>query len=334
MTSARLVYVLSPAKTLNMATTSITQCTQPRFLSDTHELIEQLRSLSHTQVKSLLGVNDALTKLNYDRYQAFDTLKTATEATNPSKSLKQAVLAFHGPAYQGLDAQHMSTKDLHFAQSHLRILSGLYGILRPLDLIQPYRFEMGQKFHTNRGKNLYEFWAQTLVFELDALFSREEANEGMKQQRVLVNVASQEYFKTLSCSALTAAGIVVVHCVFKDDGKIKSVYAKRARGLMCKYLIQNRVDSLEGIARFNLEGYQFSNKVSSDDTYVFTRTGAAKEKLRLQQIKAMFSQKTKREANRTEKNVDKTQSTDEIEIDDTGNEHQPRRSMRKKQKTK
>ncbi|CAI5721286.1 unnamed protein product [Peronospora effusa] len=332
MTSARLVYVLSPAKTLNFTTSSISQCTQPRQLSHTHELVEQLRTLSHTKIKSLFGVSDALAKLNVDRYQVFNTSKSATEASNPSKTLKQAVLAFSGPAYQGLGAYNLSKLDVEYAQTHLRILCGLYGILRPLDLIQPYRLEMGQKLANSRGKDLYEFWGDTIVYELDALFSEEEAKENVKQQRVVVNVASQEYFKSLPQSALKAAGIMVVTCVFKDDGKIKSVYAKRARGLMCRYLIQKRVDSLKGITGFDLEGYKYASTASSDDTYVFTRTGA-EQKLGLQQtnnVNAMSSVKAKRRV----KNSARSQSVVEVKIENDQDRSQLRRSTRKKRKTK
>ncbi|KAG6613235.1 Uncharacterized protein family UPF0246 [Phytophthora cinnamomi] len=335
MPSARLVYVLSPAKTLDLSVSRISQCSQPRLLSDAHELITQLRTLSQTKVKSLLGVSDALAKLNYDRFQSFDVSETATKASDPSETLKQAALAFNGPAYQGLEAHNLSESDLEFAQAHLRILCGLYGVLRPLDLIQPYRLEMGQKFANNRGKDLYEFWGDSIVTELDALFREEEANEDEKKPRVLVNVASQEYFKSLPRDALEKAGISVVDCVFKDDGKIKSVYAKRARGLMCRYLIQKRVDSLEGITGFDLEGYKYSSAASSDETFVFTRT-AAEQKAALQQTKAKASTpkakaspKTKRAAINAEKKEPKVEEA----IKDDNDKPQLRRSTRKKRKT-
>ncbi|GMF36050.1 unnamed protein product [Phytophthora fragariaefolia] len=328
--SARLCYVLSPAKTLDLSVPRIAQCSQPRLLSDAHELISQLRTLSQAKVKSLLGVSDALAKLNYDRFQSFDV---STTASGPSETLKQAALAFNGPAYQGLEAHRMSESDLEFAQTHLRILCGLYGVLRPLDLIQPYRLEMGQKFANNRGKDLYEFWGDTIVSELDNRFSEEERKEDEKKPRVLVNVASQEYFKSLPRGALEKAEISVVDCVFKDDGKIKSVYAKRARGLMCRYLIQNRVDSLEGITGFDLEGYKYSSAASSEDTFVFTRT-AAEQKAALQQTKAKMatskatntkaSPKTKKEATKAPTMQMKSQESAETRL---------RRSTRKKRKT-
>lgn len=292
MPSARLVAVLSPAKTLELSTSHVSQCSQPRLLAEAHELIEQLQKLSQAKVKSLLGVSDALAKLNYDRYQNFETLKIAPR---PSGTLKQAALAFNGPAYQGLEAYNLSESDREYAQTHLRILCGLYGILRPLDLIQPYRLEMGQKVTTNRGKDLYAFWGDKLVSELEAVFSEEEAKDNVKAPRVLINLASQEYFKSLPPSALQAAGISVVHCVFKDDGKIKSVYAKRARGLMCRYLIQKRVDSLEALTGFDLEGYKYSSSASKEDTCEFNRS-ATEQKVAMQMLKAKRHAAVKHEA--------------------------------------
>jgi cytoplasmic iron level regulating protein YaaA (DUF328/UPF0246 family) len=329
MVSARLVCVLSPAKTLDLSVPRISQCSQPRLLQDAHELIEQLRPLSLAKVKSLLGVSDALAKLNFDRFQTFDVSETATTAGKPNETLKQAALAFNGPAYQGLGAHNLSGSDLEFAQRHLRILCGLYGVLRPLDLIQPYRLEMGQKFANTRGKDLYEFWGDSIVAELDALFGEEEASDD-KRQRVLVNVASQEYFKSLPRSALEAARISVVDCVFKDDGKIKSAYAKRARGLMCRYLIQKRVDSLEGITKFDLEGYKYSSAASTDAMLVFTRT-AAQQKAAMQSTKAEAtgSPTVKREAAKAEK----AETKSEEKLEDDEEQPQLRRSTRKKRRT-
>ncbi|OWZ18214.1 hypothetical protein PHMEG_0007743 [Phytophthora megakarya] len=331
MPSARLVYVLSPAKTLDLSLPRISQSSQPRLLSDAHELIEQLRTLSQAKIKSLLGVSDALAKLNFDRFQTFDTSKTATEATSPSETLKQAALAFNGPAYQGLEAHNLSDSDLHFAQTHLRILCGLYGALRPLDLIQPYRLEMGQKFANKRGKDLYEFWGDTIVAELNALFSDQEAKEDVKLPRVLVNVASQEYFKSLPRSSLEAAGISVVDCVFKDDGKIKSVYAKRARGLMCRYLIQKRVDSLDGIMGFDLEGYKYSSTASNADTFVFTRT-ATEQKAALLKTREKAAKTKTKASPKAKREVEKVEKVEPM-IEDDGLKSQLRRSTRKKRKT-
>ncbi|TYZ62236.1 hypothetical protein PybrP1_002098 [[Pythium] brassicae (nom. inval.)] len=268
--TARLLYVLSPAKTLDMTRTAVRCCTDPALLSDAQALVEQLRELSQMQLKSLLGVSDALAKLNRQRFQSFD-VKVERHEPTPSDHKKQAVLAFNGPAYQD--------KELGYAQDHLRILCGLYGILRPLDLIQAYRLEMGQKFANTRGKDLYAFWGSTLAEAINRHF--EDAGNDAK---VLVNLASQEYFKSIQVDALDP-GIQVVECVFQDDGKVKSVYAKRARGLMCRFLIQNRVESVAGIKAFNFEGYVFAAKASSETTLVFNRT-AAKQKEVLKEIQA------------------------------------------------
>ncbi|KAL7687527.1 putative peroxide stress protein YaaA [Plasmopara halstedii] len=295
MTSARLVYVISPAKTLDLSISSISQCSQPRLLLKTHQLVEELQKLSQAKVKSLLKVNDTLAKLNYDRYQMFDMSNTATKAQHPSVTLKQAALTFNGPAYQSLNAYTLSERDLGFAQHHLCILSGLYGILRPLDLIQPYRLEMGQKFSTSKGQDLYDFWGKNLIVELDAMFCEQEAQDKVKLPRILINLASQEYFKCLSQSALETAGITVVNCVFQDDGKIKSVYAKRARGLMSRYLIQERVMSLEDVSKFHVEGYQFSTLASNSQTFVFQRSNKDQKVGRQKMTKKSLAKRETRE---------------------------------------
>ncbi|RLN83036.1 hypothetical protein BBJ28_00023205 [Nothophytophthora sp. Chile5] len=339
MTAARLVYVLSPAKTLDLSAPRVLHCSQPSLLSDAHELIAQLRSLSQSQVKKLLGVSDALAKLNFDRFQTFDVSETATAAVNPASTLKQAALTFHGPAYQGLESQSLTDDDLEFAQSHLRILCGLYGMLRPLDLIQPYRLEMGQRLETKRGKDLYAFWGDALVSQIDALFREAEAEDESKNMRLLVNVASQEYFRSLPRDALEAADVNVVDCVFQDDGKIKSVYAKRARGLMCRYLIQQRVDSLEGITRFDLEGYKYSSTASNKDTLVFTRTAAAqKVALRLAQEKAQTKEKPKATVKTSKgdtswkSNEKVAENESKLDAQEDGANSKLRRSSRKKRK--
>lgn len=220
-------------------------------------------------------MSDALAKLNYQRFQDFEI--KAVKA--PSESHKQAVLSFNGPAYLGLAANELSASDLQYAQDHLRILCGLYGILRPLDLIQAYRLEMGQKLANARGKDLYAFWGSILAESINEAFKSPEKQEE-PTHKVLVNVASQEYFKSIARSALDE-DIRVLDCVFQDNGTIKSVYAKRARGLMCRYLIQNQVDSIEGVQQFDLEGYEFVPKASSESTLVFNRS-PAKQKAALQ----------------------------------------------------
>ncbi|TMW65137.1 hypothetical protein Poli38472_009304 [Pythium oligandrum] len=288
---ARLLYVLSPAKTLDMTSPTVAQSSVPKMLAEAQELVTELRKLSPAKMKALLGVSDALAKLNHGRYRDFAFLDEKEAATlTPSAVHKQAVLSFNGPAYVGLAANELSEKDLAYAQSHLRILCGLYGMLRPLDLIQAYRLEMGQKFATAKGKDLYAFWGTRLSQEINALFAEDAGS-----QKVLVNVASQEYFKSIALDVLDD-DVHVIECVFKDDGKIKSVYAKRARGLMCRYLVTKQVDSIDGIKAFDLEGYAFSAKESDDNTFVFNRSVAKqKQALKETQAKAKRAKDVKKE---------------------------------------
>uniref|UniRef100_K3X0J3 Uncharacterized protein n=1 Tax=Globisporangium ultimum (strain ATCC 200006 / CBS 805.95 / DAOM BR144) TaxID=431595 RepID=K3X0J3_GLOUD len=299
MTTARLLYLLSPAKTLDMTLSTVKVCSAPQLLHEAHILLQEL---SQAKVKSLLGVSDALARLNYQRFQNFAIVLDEKKEADlvPDETHKQAVLSFNGPAYQGirfialaicLAAQELSGKELQYAQDHLRILCGLYGILRPLDLIQAYRLEMGQKFANSRGKDLYAFWGTTLSEQINAYFRE---NEVKKEQKVIVNVASQEYFKSIPLEALDD-DIQVIDCVFQDDGKIKSVYAKRARGLMCRYLIQNQVDSIESIKKFDLEGYVFTTTASNETTFVFNRT-AAKQKQVLKEIQAQAKLKKEQQS--------------------------------------
>ncbi|DBA03046.1 TPA: hypothetical protein N0F65_003234 [Lagenidium giganteum] len=319
---ARLLYVLSPAKTLDMALAKTKACTQPTMMSDAHDLVQQLQKLTQAKLKALLGVSDALAKLNYDRYQSFDF----TTAKSPSSEHKQAALAFNGPAYLGLAAAELSDSDLQYTQGHLRILCGLYGMLRPLDLIQAYRLEMGQKFANSRGKDLYAFWGDSLAKELNAQLA-EDAAKG--EAKVLVNVASQEYFKSIDLAALDE-DVQVIDCVFKDDNKIKSVYAKRARGLMCRYLIQNQIDSIDGIKAFDLEGYVFDAKQSDDTSFVFNRSAkAAKEAVEAMRAKAAAAKASKAVAKDEDPEPVIKQSSDGESVNDT---QLVRRSTRKRRK--
>ncbi|KAH9153669.1 hypothetical protein AeRB84_004123 [Aphanomyces euteiches] len=201
------------------------------------------------------------------KYKNFVT--DVDETQKPSELFKQAVFAFDGPAYKGLQSDSWSDKDIAFAQDHLRILCGLYGTLRPLDLIQAYRLEMGQKVSNPRGKDLYNFWGCTISEDINKAFESSSAST-----KILLNVASIEYFKSVDLAALDPS-IVVVDCVFKDDGQIKSVYAKRARGLMVHYVVKSQASTLEDIQAFNMEGYQYSAKESTSTTLVFNRSKAA-----------------------------------------------------------
>lgn len=254
-----MLSVISPAKTLDFDTPATTpEFTHPDFLESSQTLIDILREYSPQQVSELMGVSDKLAGLNAARFGQWQTPFTPDNA-------KAAAQAFQGDVYTGLEAERFSDADNQFAQSHLRILSGLYGLLRPLDLIQPYRLEMGTRLANPAGKDLYAFWKPTLTHALgDAI-----AASGSK---VLVNLASNEYFKAVDTKALDAR---VITPVFKDEKngtyKIISFYAKKARGLMSAWMIRERLDDAEGLKAFNVAGYRFDAEATKGDTLVFTR---------------------------------------------------------------
>lgn len=253
-----MLMVISPAKNLDYESPLATQkYTQPAFLDDACELIDQLKTLEPHQVSNLMGISDKLGQLNAERYQQWHTPFSPDNA-------RPAVLAFNGDVYTGLDAPSFDDRDFDFAQDHLRILSGLYGILRPLDLMQPYRLEMGTKFENKRGKDLYAFWGNKLTMALND----ELADEG----QVLINLASNEYFKSVKKKELDGR---IITPQFKDwkNGQYKmiSFYAKKARGLMCAYAIKNRINDPEALKQFDSAGYYFSEEQSSDDNWVFLR---------------------------------------------------------------
>ncbi len=254
-----MLLVISPAKNLDYETPAKTkQHTAPDFLEQSQLLIEQLRALAPQDISQLMSISDKLGVLNYDRFQQWSTPFTADNA-------KQAVLAFNGDVYTGLNAESFKADDFTFAQKHLRILSGLYGLLRPLDLMQAYRLEMGTKFENNRGKNLYEFWGNLIT---------EALNKQLKtlSSDVLVNLASNEYFKSVKAKSLNATIITPVFKDWKGDKyKIISFYAKKARGLMCAYAIHNRLTDAQDLKRFDLEGYEYDDALSSGSEWVFTR---------------------------------------------------------------
>ena len=201
-----------------------------------------------------MSISDKLSKLNFDRFQAFSTPFTLSNA-------KQALLAFKGDVYNGIDAPSLSSDDLEFAQQHLRMLSGLYGVIRPLDLIQAYRLEMGTKLKNSQGKNLYEFWGD----QISNILNEDESE-------VIINLASNEYFKGIDKKSLNAKIINIAFKELKNDTyKIIGIYAKRARGLMVNYMIKNRLTDPELLKNFNVEGYQFRQAMSDDLTWVFTR---------------------------------------------------------------
>ena len=253
-----MLMVISPAKTLDYESPLATEThTQPKFLDHACELIDQLKELEPHQVSNLMSISEKLGQLNAERFQSWHTPFSLDNA-------RPAALAFKGDVYTGLAAETFSEDDFAFAQDHLRMLSGLYGLLRPLDLMQPYRLEMGTKFENTRGKDLYAFWGSILTEELNRLLA---ADDG-----VLVNLASNEYFKSIKKKELDAR---LVTPQFKDwkNGQYKmiSFYAKKARGLMCRFAIENRITQADDLKGFNLEGYYFSEEQSEGDNWVFLR---------------------------------------------------------------
>lgn len=253
-----MLALISPAKTLDFETAPVTKLhSQPRFLEQSQQLIDQLKQLSAEDIASLMSLSDKLAGLNMARFlswsQPFDL-----------DNAKQAVLAFKGDVYTGLDAESLDQAGFEYAQQHLRILSGLYGVLRPLDLIQPYRLEMGTRFSNAKGKDLYEFWGSQLRESIQ--------HEAALDDGILINLASNEYFKAVDAKKLDAR---IITPVFKDwkNGQYKmiSFYAKKARGLMSRFIIDQKPDEPEQIKAFDYEGYRFSADMSKGDDWVFIR---------------------------------------------------------------
>jgi len=257
-----MIIVLSPAKSLDFTTPpTVRDFTQPDFLDRSQMLVERLRQLSPLDLSQLMGISDSLAALNVARYASWRRPFAPDNA-------KQAVLAFNGDVYDGLNAPTLTPAALDFAQRHLRILSGLYGVLRPLDLIQPYRLEMGTRLVNAGGKDLYAFWGERIVESLNAAVAESGA-------AVLVNLASEEYFKAVRVKKLAAP---VIQPVFEDwsGGKYKvvSFFAKRARGLMARHAIVKRLRKVEALKKFADEGYAFDATASDAVRWVFRRKSA------------------------------------------------------------
>ncbi|QKZ03187.1 peroxide stress protein YaaA [Pseudomonas eucalypticola] len=254
-----MLTVISPAKTLDYETTPVTdRFTQPQYLDHSQELIQILRELAPAQISELMHLSDKLAGLNAARFGSWNPAFTPDNA-------KQALLAFKGDVYTGLDATTLADADFTYAQDHLRMLSGLYGLLRPLDLMQPYRLEMGTKLANARGKDLYAFWGTRIS---------EWLNEALAEQGddLLLNLASTEYFSAVKRTALKAR---IINTEFRDlkNGhyKIISFYAKKARGMMSRFVIQERINDVESLKRFDAHGYYFSADHSKPDHLVFLR---------------------------------------------------------------
>jgi cytoplasmic iron level regulating protein YaaA (DUF328/UPF0246 family) len=254
-----MLFLISPAKALDFETPPhVKTHTQPLFVPQAQELIAVLRDKSPQQIAGLMDLSDQLSGLNVARYQAWVPKFTP-------RNSKQAVLAFDGDVYGGLEASALDAAELDWLQQHLGILSGLYGVLRPLDLMQPYRLEMGTRLVTPRGKNLYQFWGRQIA---DYLNQRAQA----QKTPIVVNLASEEYFKSVDRKVLLPR---VVTCVFEEGKggqyKVVSFFAKRARGLMVRYAVKHRVTRVEQLKDFALEGYRFVPGVSDTDRLVFRR---------------------------------------------------------------
>ncbi len=252
-----MLMLISPAKSLDFENPApVSKTTRPRFKDEANYLASVLKTKSPDELQSLMNISSQLAELNHERYQLW------LDKPVPKRS-KQALPAFTGEVFRGIDASSFSAADFDFAQKHLRILSGLYGVLRPLDSIQPYRLEMGTKMQVDEHKNLYEFWGDDLT---------ESINKELKKKDVIVNLASNEYFKSLNKKALKAP---VITPVFKDYNKgslkVVTVYAKNARGQMVRYITKNRITDIEQIKHFDVNGYAYDDNLSDDKRWVFVR---------------------------------------------------------------
>ena len=254
-----MFFVLSPAKNLNeKAPAPVKEFTQPDLLAEAEILMRQLRELAPQQIAELMHVSDKIALLNAERNAEWHTPFTPDNA-------KQAVFMFNGDVYEGIAADTLEPEQIQYLQQHVRLLSGLYGVLRPLDLMQPYRLEMGTAFANTRGKNLYEFWGDIITDLLNDTLAQAGSD-------ILINLASQEYFKSVNTKKLKAR---LITPVFKDEknGKYKiiSCYAKRARGLMVRYAAEHNITDPEMLKNFDYEGYSFNAAASNESEWVFMR---------------------------------------------------------------
>lgn len=255
-----MLIVISPAKKLDFDSLPQTdEFSMPECLQDSHKLIQTLRPYSTTELEKLMHLSKNLAQLNYDRYQQWTLPFTPQNA-------KQAVLTFKGDVYAGMNVESFSDDELSFTQHHLRILSGLYGLLRPLDLIQPYRLEMGTRLQNERGKNLYEFWGS----QITQLINQQLQHSG---SNILLNLASQEYFKSVKTKELEGQIITPVFKEKRDDGsyKIIGIYAKKARGMMSAFILKNKYEEVSHIKQFKEAGYCYNSELSNESDWVFTR---------------------------------------------------------------
>ncbi|EKL5294838.1 peroxide stress protein YaaA [Vibrio parahaemolyticus] len=254
-----MLIVVSPAKTLDYESPLATEkFTQPELIEYSKELIDVCRKLTPADVASLMKVSDKIADLNVGRFQEWSETFT-------TENSRQAIFAFKGDVYTGLEAETLSDADFEYAQKHLRMLSGLYGLLKPLDLMQPYRLEMGTKLANEKGSNLYQFWGNVITDKLNEAIAEQGDN-------VLINLASNEYFKAVKAKNLDAQ---VITPIFKDckngQYKVISFYAKKARGMMARYIIENRIESVADLTKFDTAGYYFVEEESTPTDLVFKR---------------------------------------------------------------
>ena len=249
-----MLAIISPSKTQDFSQCDIDIFSQTRQIESSNELIGILKNKSKSQIAKLMSISEKLSELNFDRFQNFQLPFTL-------KNAKQAILAFKGDVYNGINAPELSHEDLEFAQGKVRMLSGLFGVIRPLDLIQPYRLEMGTKLSNAKGGDLYDYWGS----DISSVLNEDESD-------LIVNLASNEYSKAIDKKTLNAN---ILDIVFKekkgDNYKVIGIYAKRARGLMVNYIIRNRLDKPEELKDFTDEGYRFDKGLSNDSSWVFLR---------------------------------------------------------------
>lgn len=254
-----MLALISPAKKLDFESDSaMAGHTQPDFIEQSEKLVKSARKLSRAQLASTMHLSDKLTELNFQRFRDFSTPFDLSNA-------KQAALVFNGDTYVGLEAPSLSEKDMDYAQDHLRILSGLYGLLRPLDLIQPYRLEMGAKFSAPGGTDLYGFWDGQLTEAINAATAKHKDN-------TVINLASNEYFKAVKARNLDGAVITPVFKEIKDgQARTLGLFAKRARGAMARFMIKKRIEKPDGLKKFTDGGYEYRDDLSDEKSWVFTR---------------------------------------------------------------
>lgn len=255
-----MLLLISPAKKLDFDSIAQTEdFTIPDFLPQSQQLIDTLKPYSTEKLSKLMHLSENLSELNYQRYHDWQT------PFNPQNA-KQAISTFKGDVYTGINIESFDEQQLNFAQKHLRILSGLYGLLRPLDLMQPYRLEMGTRLENAKGKNLYEFWGDTITNAIN-----QQVNETNSQ--FIINLASNEYFKSVQTKGLNKKIITPIFKELRDDGsyKIIGLFAKRARGMMAAYVLKNQLSDHEKIKQFNEAGYYYNSELSSESEWVFSR---------------------------------------------------------------